>query len=62
MGYFTLVEQRDGALRYEVVERVNGETRTVALLACALGPNEPALRELLRVAIEGSLGLAREAG
>lgn len=63
MGYFTLVEQRDGCMRYEVVERSDsdGETRTVALLACALGAgSEPAVRELLRVVIEGGLAVARE--
>lgn len=63
MGYFTLVEQREGCMRYEVVERIEpgGETRTVALLACSLhAGGEPAIRELLRVAIEGSLIDARE--
>lgn len=56
MGMFTLIEERDGVLRAEVVERTNGETRTLALFACALGPaSESAARELLRIAIEGGL-------
>lgn len=61
MGYFTLLEERDGALRAEVFEVVNGERQTLALLAFAPGPNgDRAVRELLRVALESSFrGLSK---